>query len=100
MHESTIHTVRISVLGGEHLARSSIERRDETRPMRLQEGWINIYRSGVYHTPGKPSAFDRHGGDVYPSEAAAKEHIDPLSHYLDTVPVQWFDTESPLKVNE
>lgn len=62
-------------------------------------GWLNIYRSGVYHKCGKPGAFDRHAGDVYPTEAAAKAAIDPATHYVDTVPVVWTEVGQDVKPN-
>lgn len=52
-------------------------------------GWLNIYRSGFYHKPGKSGAYDRHPGDIYASEQAARDDIHPRSHYIDTVPVAW-----------
>lgn len=60
-------------------------------------GWINIYKSGKYHTPGKPGAFDRHPGDIYMSKIAAFEDIDrdPRAGYVDTVPVAWEEAERP-----
>lgn len=39
------------------------------------KGYMNIYRSGYYHRKGKPKAFDRHAGDIYPTVAAALEDI-------------------------
>jgi hypothetical protein len=42
-------------------------------------GWINIYRSGFYHSEGKPDAFNRHAGEVYPQKHVAEKHIDPAS---------------------
>jgi hypothetical protein len=53
------------------------------------KGWINIYRSGIFHRIGKPGAFDRHPGDIYPTEEAAIQDIEPRSHYITTVPVEW-----------
>jgi hypothetical protein len=63
--------------------------------MALVQGWINIYRSGVYHTEGKPFAFDRHGGDIYPSEQAALLAVDPLSHYISTEVILWHEPTRP-----
>lgn len=67
--------------------------------MAVVYGWINIYKSGVYHTTGKPGAYDRHGGDVYGTYDAAILAIEPKSHYLDTLPVVWLEPEMP-PVNE
>lgn len=67
--------------------------------MRIVYGWINIYKSGVYHTPGKPGAFDRHGGDIYPDEIAARSAINPETHYLDTIPIHWTDDDATLRSN-
>lgn len=58
-------------------------------------GYINIYRSGLYHTPGKPGAYDRHPGDIYATEAAALDDIYPRSHYVATVPVTWVEPTVP-----
>jgi hypothetical protein len=57
----------------------------DNTPARIT-GYINIYRSGLYHTPGKPGAYDRHPGDIYATEAAAIEDIYPHSHYVDHRP--------------
>lgn len=56
-------------------------------------GFINIYRSGVFHRIGKPDTFDRHPGDIYPTPELAKRDIEPASAYLCTVPVEWDDPE-------
>jgi len=56
-------------------------------------GWMNIYRSGHFHRAGKPCMFDRHPGDLYPTEEAARADIEPLELYIDTVPVEWNDPE-------
>lgn len=53
--------------------------------------WLNIYRSGYFHTPGKLLAYDRHAGDCYATREAALAAIDPPSHYVATVPVAWDD---------
>ena len=60
-------------------------------------GWVNVYKSGKYHTPGKPGAFDRHPGDIYMSKTAAMEDIDrdPSAGYVDTVPLAWEEDEMP-----
>lgn len=55
------------------------------------QGFMNIYRSGYFHRKGKPGTCDRHAGDLYLSEEAAKADIDPPSHYICTVPVTWED---------
>lgn len=52
-------------------------------------GWVNVYRSGFFHTAGKPGAYDRHPGDIYETEAAAIADIHPRSHYIATVPIAW-----------
>lgn len=58
-------------------------------------GYINIYRSGFFHRPGKSGAYDRHPGDIYASEEAAKRDIHPWSHYVATVPVKWDEATVP-----
>lgn len=55
----------------------------------VHNGFMNIYRSGFFHRAGKPSAFDRHAGDMYATREAALADINPASHYVDTVPVSW-----------
>lgn len=67
--------------------------------MYTKHGWINIYQSGYWHPAGKPGAFNRHAGDIYPSLAEAIANIDPVSHYVDTVNVVWNDKHD-VKVNE
>lgn len=64
----------------------------------LVKGYVNIYRSGLYHRAGKPGAYDRHPGDIYPTEAAAVADIRPRSHYIATCPVAW-EEAAPLAVN-
>ena len=63
--------------------------------METINGWINIYRSGFFHTPGKPGAFDRHPGDIYATYEAAVADIFPVSHYVATVPVAWEEETRP-----
>lgn len=63
--------------------------------MALCKGYINIYRSGFFHTCGKPGAYDRHPGDIYATEDAALRDIHPRSHYIGTVPVQWDEGTLP-----
>lgn len=58
-----------------------------------QHGFLNIYRSGWFHRANKPNGFDRHSGDIYPTREAALAEIDPPSHYIDTIPVEWEDFE-------
>lgn len=58
-------------------------------------GWINIYRSGFFHTAGKPGAYDRHPGDIYATECAARADISPASHYIATVPISWQEAVVP-----
>lgn len=57
-------------------------------------GFMNVYRSGWFHRLAKPGTCDRHGGDLYLSEAAAKADIHPLTHYIATIPVSWEDPET------
>lgn len=57
-------------------------------------GWINIYRSGFWHPRGKPGAVDLHGGDVYMSRADALKAIAPMSHYVDTIAVDFRDPDA------
>lgn len=59
--------------------------------MPLVTGYMNVYRSGWFHRQGKPGAFDRHAGDIYPTMAAAMENIEPRSHYLATTSVTWWE---------
>ena len=54
-----------------------------------QKGYINVYRSGFFHTAGKAGTVDTHGGDIYTTEAKAKEDIHPMSHYIATVPIEY-----------
>lgn len=63
--------------------------------MALCQGWVNIYRSGFFHTAGKPGAYDRHPGDIYATEEAAFADIQPASHYIATVPVEWEEEAVP-----
>jgi hypothetical protein len=63
--------------------------------MALCKGWINIYRSGFFHTPGKPGAYDRHPGDIYATEAAALADIKPRRFYVATIPIQWEEEVIP-----
>lgn len=48
-------------------------------------GYVNIYKSGVYHTPGKPGAYNMHAGDVYPSYISAYNAREENNGYLATV---------------
>jgi hypothetical protein len=57
------------------------------------QGFLNIYRSGWFHRANKPNGFDRHSGDIYLTKEAAIAEIDPISHYIDTIPVEWEDYE-------
>jgi hypothetical protein len=59
------------------------------------QGWMNIYRSGFFHTPGKPGAYDRHPGDLYATEEAARADIFPRTHYIATVPCEWEEESIP-----
>lgn len=61
--------------------------------MARHQGYVNIYRSGYFHSCGKPGAFDRHPGDIYPTREAAEGDITPRSHYIATVPVEWEEEE-------
>lgn len=56
-------------------------------------GWVNIYKSGLYHTSGKPGAYDRHGGDVYATLDAAELAIHPRELYVTTLPLVWTEPE-------
>lgn len=58
-------------------------------------GYMNIYRSGYYHRKGKPNAFDRHAGDVYPTAELAVKDIHPKSHYIGTIPITWQEETMP-----
>lgn len=60
------------------------------------QGYMNVYRSGFFHTPGKPGAYDRHPGDLYATREAAEADIYPRSHFIATVgPVEWDEPEVP-----
>lgn len=58
------------------------------------KGFVNIYRSG-FHTPGKCGAFNRHPGDIYATEDAARRDIFPASHYVGTVAITWDEPVIP-----
>lgn len=60
----------------------------------LCKGWINLYRSGHFHRCGKPHVAERHAGDVYLDEAAARADIDPPELYIATVPIEWSDPDT------
>jgi len=62
------------------------------------KGYMNVYRSGYFHREGKPGGYNRHAGDFYPTEAAAKADIEPLSHYICTVAIEWPE-EAQIEVN-
>lgn len=57
------------------------------------KGYLNIYRNGFFHRAGKPGNMDRQSGDIYETYEEAIAHIDPPSHYIDTVPLTWQDVE-------
>ncbi len=57
--------------------------------MATNHGWMNVYRSGWFHREGKPDTLNRHAGDLYTDYDHAIRDIDPVSHYIATVPVQW-----------
>jgi hypothetical protein len=59
----------------------------------IKHGFMNIYRSGYFHREGKPDTMNRHAGDIYDSREQAVKDINPPSHYIATVPVQWDDPE-------
>lgn len=59
----------------------------------LLQGWMNVYRNGWFHRAGKPGNMDRQSGDFYATREAAMEHIDPPTHYIDTVSFVWEDFE-------
>ena len=61
-------------------------------------GFMNIYRSGVFHRIGKPCTYDRHPGDFYGTREEALKYIEPASAYIGTVPVEWDDPED-IQVN-
>ncbi len=61
--------------------------------------YMNIYRSGWFHREGKPNTLDRHAGDLYDSREQAMADIDPPSHYIATVPVQWTDPDDGVAAN-
>lgn len=61
--------------------------------LETHRGYLNIYRSGVWHSCGKPGAFDRHGGDLYPTPQAAEAAISPRSHFIATVVVEWYELD-------
>ena len=69
--------------------------------MKPMTGFINIYKSGHYHRQGKPGAYDRHPGDIYPTYEAAVGDIDQAAvHlYVGTAPVTWIETDDGLTVN-
>lgn len=52
--------------------------------------WMNVYRAGWFHRAGKPRNVDLHAGDFYVSRDAAVVDIDPPTHYLATVPFEYF----------
>lgn len=58
-----------------------------------KKGWINVYQSGHFHRLNKPCCFNRHGGDIYPTREAALKDIEPPSHYVDTVEIEWVDVK-------
>lgn len=58
-------------------------------------GWQNIYLAGYYHRCGKPGAYDRHPGDLYPTRAQALSDINPVRFYLTTVKVVWYEEKQP-----
>src|ERR1700728_3099970 len=58
-------------------------------------GYINVYRNGYYHRRGKPNAFDRHVGDIYPSLQSALGEIVPGSHYIGTAEITWNEESLP-----
>ena len=55
--------------------------------MTTQRLWINIYRAGHYHRQGKPGHANIHGGDLFTTEALAKEHAERAHGYVATVSV-------------
>ena len=63
------------------------------------KGWINLYRSGYFHRCGKPAVCERHAGDVYLDEAAARRDIDPPELYVATVPIEWDDPDDCVRAN-
>lgn len=68
-------------------------------------GYINIYKSGFYHKPGKPGAFDLHPGDIYFDRESCLEQARPKSHVvLVAVPIEFtlesFPHVNPVRRNE
>ncbi len=59
----------------------------------MMMGWMNVYRSGVFHRTGKPGAADRHPGDFYPTRELAEKDIELRTHFICTCPVEWEDFE-------
>lgn len=57
-------------------------------------GFVNIYKSGVFHRRGKPRAYDRHPGDIYPTQKAAEADIDWDAGYVATAPIQWYEDKA------
>lgn len=58
-------------------------------------GYVNVYRSGFFHTTGKCGAYNRHPGDIYATEDDARRDVHPRSHYIGTVPIEWEEDEIP-----
>ena len=58
-------------------------------------GYINVYRNGYYHRRGKPNAFDRQVGDIYPSLESALGEIAPGSRYIGTAEITWQEEATP-----
>lgn len=57
--------------------------------------WINIYKSGYWHTPGKLGTCDMHAGDCYNSRAEAEAAIERPDLYVTTVSVPIPEDASP-----
>lgn len=79
-----------------HPAHTKFASASETTPATVTVlGWINVYRSGFWHSTGKPGTYDRHSGDFYATRDDALRDIHPASHYIGTVQIHWDETEPP-----
>lgn len=66
--------------------------------MPIVQGYINVYVSGFWHQEGKAGAFNRHGGDIYPSAKAAFDAIEQPHMHVATVPLYW-EENKPVRAN-
>jgi hypothetical protein len=60
---------------------------------------MNVYRAGWWHRAGKPDTLNIHAGDFYVSIDAAIAAIDPIGHYVATVPFVMTADAALLKAN-